>query len=258
MDNCKMKIIYYSSLLVLLILSQIPISQAITPPIIDGVVEEGWDSAAKYKIEMTNGKVVDFRLTFSDTDMYILIILDHSSAENVINFNTSEPHDYFGIEFDINNDGAIMGTPRSPDDLIIIDYDIPGYKDMYMQGVTFKAIEDVNNGGVNDGEGVSGTDGKNIIWEFRKPLDSGDSKGYDISLKKGDQFQVMLAFWDDKYAYTAAVYTNTYNNNQQFLTFIVGELKQNLFPNLLGIIAIALAYFGTDYLSKHKSFIDKL
>lgn len=248
-----MQKIFFSSIFFLLVLSQIPVSQAQTIPIIDGIVGEEWDDAAKFSIEMTNGKVVDLRFFYTDSDMYILVVIDHSSAENTINLNTSDIHDYFGIEFDLNGDGVIMGTSRSPDDLIIIDYDGPGYKDMFMKN--FKAYEDVKNEGSNDGEGASGTDGKNLIWEFRKPLDSGDTKGYDISLKKGDKFQVMLAFWDDKYPNTAAGYTNKFNNNQQFLTFIVGELNQSLFPNLLGVIVVGMAYFGTNFITKSKKIV---
>ena len=51
-----MKKIYYSTLLALLILSQIPVSQAQVIPTIDGTVEEAWEDAAQHKIEMTNGK----------------------------------------------------------------------------------------------------------------------------------------------------------------------------------------------------------
>ena len=93
---------------------------------------------------------------------------------------------------------------------------------------------------------------KILSGEFRKPLNSGDSSGYDISLKKGDTFHIMLALWDDKYPNTAAGYTNTFNNNQLFMTFIVGELKQSVLPNLLGIVVIGIAYAGTDLSTKRK------
>ncbi|MCY3412396.1 MAG: hypothetical protein INQ03_12235 [Candidatus Heimdallarchaeota archaeon] len=236
-------------LLIILVLSsiQIPLMVTAALPDIDGKLDPIWDEAKQYDIEMTNGQILDLRIIYTETDIYFLAILDHSSSEDEIIRNTEGRHDYFGIEFDLNNDGVIMGTPDSPDDMIIIDYERPGLSDMYSHSYT--AYDDNSTGGENNGDGASGELNGKLIWEFRKPLNSGDTAGYDISLQEGDEYYIMLAFWDDKYPHNSATYTNTFKDNNQFIRFFVGDLDPALIPefavSIFVITSIALALIIT-------------
>ncbi len=230
-----------------------------TLPIIDGAVDSAWDAGFEYKVSMTNGAILNLTILYTSSDIYFLVVLPHNSADDEIIQDTTIKHDYFGIEFDRNGDNVIMGVESSPDDMMIIDYDKPGLIDMYMH--SYKAFEDIDNQGVDNGEGQSGTNDGNLIYEFRKPLNSGDINGYDIELKDGDQFQIMLAFWDDKNPHTAAEFTNVYKDGSQFMKFTVGnavnsntdgDLSSNVIAGIVVLISVVLTLLLSKFKPKKK------
>jgi hypothetical protein len=216
-------------------------------PVLDGIISpDEWSDAFEDKdIEMNNGETLNLKTIYTSTDIYFLASMDHNGPDDEIIFDVSERHDYFGIEFDLNGDEAIMATPWSPDDMFLVDYMVAGAVDMYAQD--YNVENDTSNGGTNDVEGSSGSENGRIIWEVRKPLKSGDSIGYDLSLEAGDDYKIMLAFWDDRYPHSAAEFVNKRVGNSQFITLTVGGAKDTTQWEIIGGILL-LASLGSGIL----------
>jgi hypothetical protein len=115
----------------------IPFTHAQGNPIIDGLISSGeWDQSEKFNFRMTNGVDITLKIIYTETDIYFLATFPHNSPGDVIVRepwinNEAVQHDYFGIEFDNNKDGVIMGTSDNPDDMILIDYKQSGAVDMF-------------------------------------------------------------------------------------------------------------------------------
>ena len=127
-----------------------------------------------------------------------------------------------------------------------------------MYSHTFRVYEDENNNGVDDAEGASGSEGNKLIWEMKKPLDSGDKDGNDISLQSGDTYKIMIAFWDDKPPHSSATYTNKMEGNTQFIIMTVGSPIDRTFGEIIGTtvllaslaIAVVLIKYGIPVILK--------
>jgi hypothetical protein len=229
-------------LIILINLHFSPVQANETTPTIDGIVSEGeWDGGFIKDIEMTNGVILTLTASYSDTHMYFLAEIPHNAPGDVIEFNLTERHDYFGIEFDVNNDGVVMGTPSNRDDMVLVDYIKKGGVDMYSIGaVAGGVLEDTQNGGLDDASGASGSDSGVLIWEIMKPLDSGDTEGADVSLKHGDTFNIMPAFWDNKFPHSAAEFIPKLQENTQFIKMRVGGPEDSSSQELIGAIALVV------------------
>ncbi len=218
-------------------------------PTLDGKVQPGeWEGSETIDILLTNGVTMQLSIIYTQERAYFLAEIPHNGPGDVIKLDPSQPHDYFGIEFDRNGDNSIHGSLASPDDMILVNYFEPKAVDFYTH--TFKVYEDTENNGVDDVEGTIGASNGTIIAEFSKPLDSGDTNGYDISLKEGDTYQVMVAFWDDQPPHSADVFINRDIGGKIFFELKVGQLGSDTsafemaFIAVASVISGALAYFG--------------
>lgn len=211
----------------------------------DGTISDGeWEGSNEKIVRMTNGIDITVKAIYTEMDIYYLITFPHNSPGDVIQREPNDGdsiinHDYFGIEFDNNNDGAIMGTPNSPDDLIIIDYDVSGANDMFSH--SFHVFRDVNFEGKNNVEGASNDENGILIYEIRKSLDSQDTNGYDVSLTEGDSYYVMFAIWDDKKIKTDASYINIKIGDSQFVEMIVGDTGSPRIKELIAVMSLFMA-----------------
>jgi hypothetical protein len=188
---------------------------------------------------MIYGQLLTLTAYYSDTHMFFLAEIPHNGPDDVIQFNLTEEHDYFGIEFDVNDDGVVMGTIDNPDDMVIVDYIEKGGVDMYSTGIRAGSVtDDVINGGVDDALGASGSEAGVLIWEIMKPLDSGDTGGHDVSLKQGDTFNLMPAFWDSKHPHSAAESIPKLQENTHFIKMRVGGPGDSSSQELIGGIAL--------------------
>jgi len=228
------------------------------------ITSNEWAGAEFHRIEMTGGIELNFSIIYTTTMVYYLAVIDHSREVDTIQLNPTGPHDYFGLEFDNNNDEAIMGTARSPDDTIIVNYEENTAADMFMH--SYKAFYDINNGGIDNTQGRAGSDGKRLIFEFSKPLQSTDSAGHDFNLVNGQKYQIMLAFWDNAPTGTASAFINTRVDNNQFLTLTVGATQSNtsgeIIATLMILISLLLSYpvvtFGmSSSIEKLKQYLSK-
>jgi len=240
----------FLGLILLLMMSSKPIFAQISDlPNIDGKIGSNeWQKGQKINIRMNSGVDVSLTHLYSDTDMYFLVKIPHSAPGDVINLNPEENHDFFGIEFDNNNDAAIMGTSNSPDDMVLVDYIVKGSVDLYSKD--FHVFQDVDNGGKENSVGKSSVLNGTIIYEIKKSLNVDDPKGYDIKLKQGETYQIMLAFWDDKPSHSPTAYVNVEVGGNQFIELKVGdfvhpiikEIIAGTFIGLSAIIFILLEY----------------
>ncbi len=223
----------------------IPMSSGQVGLIMDAVISDGeWDDSYSKTIRMNHGEDIELKTQYTETDVYFLVTFSHKAPGDVINRDpTSGKHDYFGIEFDRNNDATIMGIATSPDDMVLIDYIEPGAVDMFSH--TFTVFEDAKNGGSNDVEGMSNNVTGTLIYEFRKSLKSSDTEGYDISLKTGDTFYIMPAIWDDKPIHETTSRVNLEIANRLFIEMTVGEpadkTNQEIF--VFGVIILSSGAF---------------
>jgi hypothetical protein len=240
------------ALVFLLLLSLGQSSELVTAePELDGIISKGeWSGGIVTDLEMGNGQVLELTSLYTNTHVYYLAILPHNQPGDEIILNVSIPHDYFGIEFDNNEDDVIMGHPDSPDDLFMVDYIVEGAVDMYSH--SFKVFDDEINEGENNVTGSSGSSNGRLIWEVKKPLQTRDKNGFDIVLKTGDKYQIMPAFFDDQPPHSAAGFVPKQQGNTLFheLTvgnpkFIVKEIVGGL--SLLGTIGLAFVVvrYGT-------------
>ncbi len=215
-------------------------------PILDGKIDQGeWDKAEVHTFQMKNGvKTIDMTLSiiYSSTTIYFLAIIPHNDPDETINLDPKNKHDYFGIEFDNNGDNAIHGTVASPDDIIMVNYFKKEAEDFYTH--SFKVFRDVDNGGSDETVGTVGTMDGTLIFEFSKPLDSEDQKGYDISLKPGQKYQVMLAFWDDQPPHSANVFINNPVGGKIFVDFVVSGTANSDTPLSWGLAVTMIAISG--------------
>ncbi len=196
--------------------------QDIIEPIIDGVVsDEEWDEGYSHPITLNNGKILNLTIIFSDTHAYFLAKINHSDPGDQIILDVEVRHDYFGILFDNNKDGVVDGTQDSPDDLVMVDYIDQGGTDMFMH--SFTAFDDLDNGGEKNVIASTGIVDGCIFWEISKELQSNDDEGHDIALSLGDEFHIMVAFWDDRFPHTTSSAVNEQKDNQIFLPITIPD-----------------------------------
>lgn len=228
-------------IIVVLLFMPIKITHGEGLPTLDGIISDGeWDGSFDKTIRMNNGIDITLRAIYTESDVYYLVTFPHNSPGDVIERDPAAgKHDYFGIEFDNNRDGTIMGTIDSPDDMVIIDYDVSGAVDMFSH--SFLVFKDVNNEGKNNVEGKSNDVDGILIYEFRKSLSTVDLNGYDITLKDGDSYFIMPAIWDNKNIHSAAGAINKQIGNSIFLELTVGEPASLFIEEVVSVITIVLA-----------------
>lgn len=173
-------------------------------PTIDGFWSPGeWPASSIHTYQFLNLKTVQFAYRYNATDLFMTARYQDNTPSfygktcQSILFKVCS--DAFAVGFDRNGDGSFMGTPSSPDDAVFVgmmgNYSI----DAYMQGIGHKVVFDTEVGGQNN---TSGRYSYNytthyFTFEMTKKLDSGDTKGYDISLHPGQSINVMLAYWNN-------------------------------------------------------------
>jgi len=102
----------------------------------------------------------------------------------------AEMYDYAAILFDANGDGEI----GPGDDSAILHHGLgsfdlrPDEKEVWLFDTEF--------GGNSDVDGESRWAAGWYTYEMRKPLNSGDTKGYDIAISPGDTILSSSCFWD--------------------------------------------------------------
>jgi len=149
-------------------------------PVIDGVMTPGeWDGAATFPFRLvvpsTAGAVpATVYVTHDRTNLYIAVTFDRTSAFH--------PSDLVGFEFDNDNDGVredgddiILNTAGSPQNVAV-----PG-GDYYRFGGGTQNQSDAVGGGTTDGVSAWGAAGTKGVFEFRHPLNSGDT-AHDFSI----------------------------------------------------------------------------
>ena len=224
-------------------------SEAIALPTLDGKLDQGeWDGSESLNILLTNGVTMTLSTIYTAQAAYFLAIIPHNGPNDEIQLDPSVPHDYFGIEFDRNGDNAIHGSVESPDDMVLVNYFENKAVDFYTH--SFKVYEDTENGGRDDVKGTIGQENGSIIVEFSKPLNSGDEKGYDISLKPNQKYQVMVAFWDNQPPHSADVFINRDIGGKIFFELQVGDVTNTgtafewVMAGISVIVSGIVAYFG--------------
>lgn len=226
---------------ILALLFVVPVKSANSIPIIDAKIDEVWSTADHYQIDMQNQVTVDFRILTGTSRIYFLAIIPHDGPNDVINLDTTQPHDYFGIEFDRNGDKVIHGTDDSPDDMVLVNYFQSGSQDFLTK--SFNVINDTAVGGTEDTEGAQSSDGSNLIFEFSVKMASGDSLGADISVQPSETISIMLAFWDDRPTHDANVIVNKAIAGSVFLDFKLSPNSiENLLAGGLSIVAIIVTF----------------
>lgn len=152
-----------------------------------------WDDAGQLSLNFVynNG---ESSTTYSGT-----IYLEHDGASLWIcirvqdddeNRYPAEMYDYAAILFDANGDGEI----GPGDDSAILHHGLgsfdlrPDEKGVWLFDTEF--------GGNSDVDGESRWAGGWYTYEMRKPLNSGDTKGYDIAISPGDTILSSSCFWD--------------------------------------------------------------
>ncbi|MHA1947620.1 MAG: hypothetical protein ACXAC6_17225 [Candidatus Hodarchaeales archaeon] len=190
-----------SLLIFILFLAFITKTQSIVVeyPLIDGIIEPNeWINGDKRTITMVDGTLMETTLLFNLTHLFLLLQITDNDPTL---YEQSDSWDIFGVEFDNNHDQVPMGMSSSPDDALFVSYSKNGGQDFILQGMRYSAIEDTTVNGINDVIGKIGLLNKGIFAEVSKLLNSGDKNGADISLKSGDEFYAMFAFWDNKEPY---------------------------------------------------------
>lgn len=227
-------------------------------PIIDGNISPGeWNGAYNLKLEMSDGEMMSLAFILSPYQIFILASLEHNGPGDVItlhpeNYETDR-HDYFGIEFDNNDDGVPMGTNENPDDLIMVDYLVEGARDMFSH--SFTVFDDVESGGSNNVEGHSSQMNGIIFWEVSKKLNSEDDAGHDLKISRNNTFHIMVAFWNDQKVHSSAAEINKSPSPDIFIPIRIDDIKYDLISEIITIsvfvLSFPIAYFV--YLRSRKS-----
>ena len=169
-------------------------------PIIDGHWSENeWPDSIMSEYSFTDNVIVQFGYRVNETHLFFTSrYLDETPTHNAFQ------QDAFAIGFDNNGDQTYMGAeeepgkPNNPDDAVFVGLNGNYSIDVYMQGIGLKVVTDESVGGTNDTSGkYSLSDDNYYTYEFVKAINSGDTKGKDISLKQGDSIKIMLAYWDN-------------------------------------------------------------
>lgn len=164
-------------------------------PIIDGRIEDTeWLDGDRRVLSMVDGTQFETTLAFNDTHLFVLFLI---TDDDPTIFGYDAFWDAIGVEFDNNGDQVPMGLYSSPDDALFVSYSEEEGVDYLLQGMGNPAIKDTEVGGSNDVEGNIGIDNNLIIIEACRKLDSGDTNGSDVSLKVGNKFWIMFAYWDN-------------------------------------------------------------
>lgn len=159
-------------------------------PNIDGVwAPNEWPNIAEYTF--TDQVKVQFSYRLNTTYFFFTARYKDESPTH-----TAFQQDAFAIGFDNNGDQTNMGSISSPDDAVFIGFGNYAI-DVYMQGIGKHIVKDVDVGGINNSYGRYSLANNYYTYEFVKPLNSGDTKGNDIKLAKGDSISIMLAYWDN-------------------------------------------------------------
>jgi hypothetical protein len=131
---------------------------------IDGVIGSEWDDAGKYlNASIFGNRTADVWLKHDNENLYL-----------AYRFQADSNDPWTAVELTRNGcmvpnvDGVLFGHN---------EYSADGYQDMYFVG-----IGSIRMDTVQDGKGTIAVDSSNVVTvELKKPLDSGDSAGFDMA-----------------------------------------------------------------------------
>lgn len=153
-------------------------------PTIDGKLSMGeWNDTFLYEEPVTHSTVA---FKHDEQNLYILAMIRTTSPSTA---------DYFGIEFDNNGDAAHMGRATDPDDAIFASsrFSPDNVTDAFLTGFAFPSF-DIDVGGTDDASGTMAFANGTYTVEIRRPLSTGDSKGYDAQLSLNSTLGIGFVF----------------------------------------------------------------
>ena len=145
---------------------------------IDGVIGSEWDDAGKYlNASIFGNRTADVWMKHDNENLYL-----------AYRFQADSNDPWTAVELTRNGcmvpnvDGALFGHN---------EFSADGYQDMYFVG-----IGSVRMDSVQDGKGVIAVDSSNVVAvELKKPLDSGDTAGFDMAWSAGRSYGFRI-MWD--------------------------------------------------------------
>lgn len=145
---------------------------------IDGVIGSEWDDSGKYSgVSINPTGTAEVWIKHNETDLFLAVRFSADSSNPWVAFQFSSS----GC-MTATNDGALFGHDG---------HEPNGYRDISFGGVGAITADSVQNG-----RGAMNIDSFNVvIVELKKPLNSGDSTGNDISWSTGNTY-VMVIMWD--------------------------------------------------------------
>jgi hypothetical protein len=151
---------------------------AIADTAIDGTIGTEWDDAQNYEgVSITPSGTATIWVKNDGTNLYVAVQFTADSDDPWVAFQLGAT----GC-MDSGADGALFGHSDHADD---------GYVD-----IKFTGAGPIDVDATQDGVGAINVDSGNLVTvELKKPLDSGDSAGGDITWTVGGTFNLVIA-WD--------------------------------------------------------------
>ncbi|MCE7736753.1 MAG: hypothetical protein GPJ54_17860 [Candidatus Heimdallarchaeota archaeon] len=194
-------------------------------PQINGNLTTEWEDSIRLETNFNGESASIFVQVNGDT---VFIGFNYTSSSAFISVNDTEPvnstidynsvtkfnnatHDWLVLQFDNNLDRENIGTAESPDDVISIDqYRNETFDGIIAGNTTHPFLRDVNTtlGGTDDVtafrsnysdfEFINDIDQVEVftnVYEFSKPIASGDNNGSDLNLATTNILQFKLLYW---------------------------------------------------------------
>jgi len=166
---------------------------------IDGVIDPTeWATAASLSLPMQFGDTQltgTFYVMQSSTDLYFGFTIDDDEY-------TQDPVGKYGIKddkidifFDGNNNGIL---DEIGENVIIVHSQSPWLEDNFRYNVAGNYYQDINDGGIANGEGLSTRTNTMNHFEVRFPLCSSDTD-HDFCLQTNDTLGFWIKYWDAFY-----------------------------------------------------------
>ncbi|OLS25112.1 MAG: hypothetical protein HeimC2_19840 [Candidatus Heimdallarchaeota archaeon LC_2] len=194
-------------------------------PQINGNLTAEWEDSVRFDT-VFNGEEANVFIQVNGSHLFIGF--NYTSSSPFISVNDTLPigsdynnatHDWLVLQFDNNLDREIIGTEDYPDDLLSVDQYRNETFDGFIRGNTThpivsdnSTIEGTNStiGGTNEGTAFRSNYSEFVfinendiapverfisVYEFTKPLASGDINGSDIDITKTNIVQFKLLYW---------------------------------------------------------------
>jgi len=195
-------------------------------PQINGNLTTEWEDSIRLNATLINGEsasilvqangdkvFIGFNYTSSSPFISVNDTLPTNSSSDynsVTNYNNAT-HDWLVLQFDNNLDKENIGTAESPDDVLAVDqYRNEIYDGIIAGNSSYPFLRDVNAslGGTEEGaafranysefEFINDIDQVEVftnVYEFSKPLASGDNNGSDLNVLKTNILQFKILYW---------------------------------------------------------------